>query len=427
MGGRERMAEKLGGARLIPGQWHVAIRQSKEVQCLLRKDNPSGAGLSRAVPPIAPHVKRTLVRGEVQRVKTERKKVHDDILGFFLSPSDEMGGNGNGNGNGNNWDRPNDELCSIGNKDDDVVDDDDVDDIDYEVAIANMDQDILSEMRYPQGERWAHQETRNPRGYWDEDVVISELHSFLKCLQEGTGRPAVWMAQLSEIGNEGRNDLRLAISRYGGAVKICALAGLVPYKEWRYFESQLELFIELHAYLQKYDADTSIMANKNMKTKQRSDGGKLMFPRLADIANNGHGRLYDLVMDFGGRKIIAIKLNMNYQAQTKDKVLQGMSFGNFDLTFAIRLMYYIRKEMLECDPIATSGSSSLSSSETETETEAMNSCNSIQMPTIKELLQNGEKELAKDVLKYGGHESIARRLNLNFDHREAKRDAIGNR
>jgi len=46
MGGRERMAEKLGGARLIPGQWHVAIRQSKEVQCLLRKDNPSGAGLN---------------------------------------------------------------------------------------------------------------------------------------------------------------------------------------------------------------------------------------------------------------------------------------------------------------------------------------------------------------------------------------------
>eukprot|EP01083_Nonionella_stella_P272317 923357_1 len=131
MGGRERMAEKLGGARLIPGQWHVAIRQSKEVQCLLRKDNPSGAGLSRAVPPIAPHVKRTLVRGEVQRVKTERKKVHDDILGFFLSPNEEAEAGGNGNrsgigiGNGTKWDRSDNELCSIGNNDDDVVDDND--------------------------------------------------------------------------------------------------------------------------------------------------------------------------------------------------------------------------------------------------------------------------------------------------------------
>ena len=50
-------------------------------------------------------------------------------------------------------------------------------------------------------------------------------------------------------------------------------------------------------------------------------------------------------------------------------------------------------------------------------------CSHIQMPTIQELLKDGEKQLAEGVEKYGGHECIARRLDFHFDSKEAKKDA----
>jgi hypothetical protein len=162
---------------------------------------------------------------------------------------------------------------------------------------------------------------------------------------------------------------------------------LIPYKEWRYFESSLELLVELQKYLIIHE-----------------DGREDVFPKLSTIQNNGHDRLYDLIMDFGGRKINAIKLNMDCQSETKFEVMKGLSVGKFSLGFAIRLMHFIRNEMLTQDPPLEKVK--------------------IQMPTVKELIQNGEKDLAKEMIKYGGHECIARRLNLFFDEDEVKQDAI---
>jgi len=62
IGGRDVVAERLGGARLIPGKWCEACATSKEVQCLLKPDNPAGAGLNQKVPPLAPHLKRSLMK-----------------------------------------------------------------------------------------------------------------------------------------------------------------------------------------------------------------------------------------------------------------------------------------------------------------------------------------------------------------------------
>ena len=45
------------------------------------------------------------------------------------------------------------------------------------------------------------------------------------------------------------------------------------------------------------------------------------------------------------------------------------------------------------------------------------------MPTIKTLIQKGQVELAKEVKKHGGHEALARRLQLSFDPKEAWQDA----
>eukprot|EP00979_Chaetoceros_neogracilis_P002113 scaffold378_cov270-Chaetoceros_neogracile.AAC.2 len=233
---------------------------------------------------------------------------------------------------------------------------------------ADYDANIL---RYQAGKRWAHHSSRNPRGFWNE----------------AKGRPSVWMARPSEITKEGRDDLKQAITRFGGANYICDVAMLIPYKEWRYFESNLELLVELQKYLIIHE-----------------DGREDIFPKLSTIQNNGHDRLYDLIMDFGGRKINAIKLNMDCQSETKFEVMKGLSVGKFSLGFAIRLMHFIRNEMLTQDPPLEKVK--------------------IQMPTVKELIQNGEKDLAKEMIKYGGHECIARRLNLFFDEDEVKQDAI---
>jgi hypothetical protein len=218
-------------------------------------------------------------------------------------------------------------------------------------------------------------------------VVIAELYHYLSRVKVEQNRPSIWMPRPSELTNAGRDDLKQAITRYGGADHICKTAKLIPYREWRYFESNLELFIELQRYLSKFHTD-----NDNV------------FPKLSDIQANGHNRLYDLIMQMGGRKIIARQLSMEFQVQSKFKVMQGISLGRFDLCFAIRLMHFIRGELLQEDP-------------------PLSRMPTIRMPTVQELLLKGEKQLAKECLKYGGHESIARRLNIAFDIHEAEKEA----
>lgn len=317
-GGRNVVAETLGGARLISGKWSEAC-ETNEVQCLL--NNPDESGLTIDYPPIAPQGKKYLFEKE---------------------------------------------------------------DIDFEED--SNDHNAIDSLRFQSGVRWHHRSNRRPSGYWDENVVLKELYEFLSYVKDEEGRPSVWMARPSEIGKRGRNDLKQAIARFGGKDHICKLAGLVPYHEWRYFEFSLDLLIELQAYFVMYE-----------------DGKEDFFPRLSDIQNRGHDRLYDLIMEFGGRKMVATRLNIMHQANTKDIIFKDMSFGIFSLDFAIRLMHYIRKEMLTL--------------------EAPLKIPSLLMPTTKELISNGESQLAEDVAKFGGHENIARRLNLRFDPKEAKRDA----
>lgn len=212
-------------------------------------------------------------------------------------------------------------------------------------------------------------------------------YNYLTIIKQQKTRPSVWMARASEMTQEGRDDLKQAITRYGGVDYICKVAKLVPYQEWRYFESNFELLLELQKYLVLYH-----------------DGREDTFPKLSDIRKNGHECLCDLILAFGGRKMVATRLNMEFQAQTKLEVLKGMSFGRFSLSFAIRLMYFIRNGMLEKEPPLANPT--------------------IRMPTTEELVQKGEHALARDVAQFGGHENVARRLNLNFDVDEAKREPI---
>lgn len=165
MGGRGEVAIQLGGARLVPGKWSDAIRESDEVKQLLKKDNPAGKGLSKAVPPIALHTKRTLVKGEVKKVK---KRMHDMIIKKFLSSVEKNDGEGD-----LSTLLPSDfadiviplqeSINSLGG--DEILD----------VDIEDLNEETLRRLRYPSGERWAQNACRKPRGYWDQDVLLAEL------------------------------------------------------------------------------------------------------------------------------------------------------------------------------------------------------------------------------------------------------------
>lgn len=145
---------------MIPGKWSDAIRQSEEVKCLLSPDNPAGFGLSKAVPPIALHKKRTLIKGQVSKVK---KHMHDAIMNSFLMGGESDEGSAAG---------PDVMLTkdfadiliseSIMKGEDGILD------------FAEVNEDAIRNLRFA-GERWAQQENRKPRGYWDHDVIITEL------------------------------------------------------------------------------------------------------------------------------------------------------------------------------------------------------------------------------------------------------------
>lgn len=386
MGGRDSVSIKLNGAKLIPGKWTQAVVTCREVQYLLHPSNPAGKGLSEDVPPIAPYIKRTLQK---QRLAMKKKKQKMRSKEQGEGKDDEMviqeGGDVYKNIDVDKY-----FVFESKNRNDSVesndvtVDEDCYDDIDIDIDI-DIDSPI-EKLRFMGGQRWAHSSARNPRGHWSMNVIIQELYQYLAHVKEEKGRPSVWMPRPSELATEGRNDLKQAMVRFGGSAKTCQLAKLVPYREWRYFESSLELYVELLKYLVKYH-----------------NGSEKVFPKLADIQANGHERLYDLIMEYGGRKLIAAKLDMEFQAQTKLDLFKDMSYGPFSLDFAVRLLSFIRNDMMEKDPPLEKA------------------C--IQMPTRQYLLSKGEDRLVSEISMYGGHESIARRLNLVFDGYEATREA----
>ena len=138
-GGREAVADWLG-AKLVPGKWTEAVQSCWEVKELLRTDNPHGKNLSVNVPPIARHVRRALERKlKGKKMRTCRQQgVNADDTCDLLMGSDDSG-------------------LSL-----------------YDGMEPNID-DEVDAVRFQGGERWAHQSGRNPRGHWNQNVIIEEL------------------------------------------------------------------------------------------------------------------------------------------------------------------------------------------------------------------------------------------------------------
>jgi hypothetical protein len=193
------------------------------------------------------------------------------------------------------------------------------------------------------------------------------------------------MPRPSELSQNGRDDLRSAIARFGGCKRICRQAGLVPYRDWFYFDRLLELLIELRRYLDQYQ-------------KGRYD----VFPTMSHVQER-NPQLYSLVQYYGGRKFVASRLGMLYRSTSKSQSKSAndiaeekdMNWGPFSLEFGILLMTFIREDHTRKNPPLRNPT--------------------MNMPSKKRLDndENGAR-LDEQIEQFGGYENVARRLGLAY-------------
>mmetsp|Transcript_36530 Transcript_36530/g.79901 ORF Transcript_36530/g.79901 Transcript_36530/m.79901 type:complete len:461 (-) Transcript_36530:556-1938(-) len=245
--------------------------------------------------------------------------------------------------------------------------------------------DIISSSTKP---RWKHRPGRKPKGYWTEERVLVEFLKYLYDCKLKMNRPSVWMPRPSELPH----DLKGAVARFGGRKKICEQLQLVPFNEWNYFERQFQLILELQKYLETKSG--------------RGSPAEHCFPHMSDVLDHDEYKtLYDLVQYFGGRKFVASRLGLElcgdanssrraWQTSYQSTDLTLISFGRFNLDFAVRLLGFIRNDLMEKRPPLKPAT--------------------IQMPRKELLLARGETRLAEEIEIYGGYENVARRLGLDF-------------
>ena len=226
--------------------------------------------------------------------------------------------------------------------------------------------------------------------FWSKEKAIRNLYSYLDNYKKYKSRPSVWMPQLSELNYEGYSRLFNACSRFKklphgavfatmhsqqlleGNASIDCMAGLVPFKEWRFFESQLQLFVELRHYLNLHH-----------------NGSQDIFPDPKDVKLNGHEELSILIRSHGGKQLLAQKLDMELIS-----TISIQSWGPFSLDFAIELLQFIRERYVDMSPPLPYPV--------------------ISMPSERDLKRNGCEELCHKVDTFGGYENVARRLGLSF-------------
>ena len=312
-GGREELAERLGGAQIIPGKWVNASR-TPFVQKLVASDPK----LHAHMPPISP-----------QQIKQINATTAND------KPESEM------------------ETHAFQN---------------------------------PQRQRWVHQDGRNLKFYWDQQIVIQQLYLYLEERRDTKNIPAVWMPQLSALKADDRDDLRQAIRRLVGSKKVGKIAGLISHRESKYFDGLYDLMRELKRYLDEHH-----------------EGNYTIFPTVSHLKKRGYEELWTLIQYYGGRKFVAARLGMVFLSQEKkaktyrELVSADMNWGLFDLDFGIDLFGFIREDHLKKNPPMRYPE--------------------IEVPSSAKLLASGERgiRLHEQMKRYGGYENVARRLGLAYN------------
>lgn len=369
MGGRENVSYLLGGARVIPGKWKYA-KNLKEITHLLPK-------------------MEQYYKDDLRILKRKRKE---------LKMSEEQA---------TPYNRPkagtpqsNKDLLQEGRAGTDTM----LESLQHSSGSASSTSTLMSLVLSASPDDSTKGKIHE---FWSKEKAVKELYQYLENYRKHKQRPAVWMPQLAELSHEDYSKLFNACSRfkqlpcasvfveYGQDKSIHSVAGLVPFREWRFFESQLQLFAELQHYLRTHHSGT-----------------EELFPEPLDVLMHGHKQLHELIRIHGGKTLLAQKLDMKFAwdqtfisdndtapADDWEDSLNPTSspnWGTFSLDFAIQLLHFIRSQYLSLNPPLSSPL--------------------INMPSAKDLLNCKRGDLANHVMRYGGYESVARRLGLAYFH-----------
>lgn len=284
-GGREIVADMLGGSEIMDGQWYLAVKTNKELKQFLEdKNNPMNVGLSKDFPPASLQIKQKLQRGELPN------------LDIIYPLENDIG-------------------------------------VNY-VEDKKLSTNINDSIDLYHKKRWSHRIGRQRKGYWSKQLVVRELYSYLESYKMQHNRPSVYMPRLKELTENNRDDLKHAIARYYGYKgKITKAAGLIPSNEWNFFEKQFQLFEELRSYLLLHDNEYILQKEKNIYYEP-------LLPSVEDMKTNNADKLIVLIKNFGGRKLVASRLGLRLRKVEKKKtaVFQDIYWGPFNLDIAIELM-----------------------------------------------------------------------------------------
>ena len=204
-------------------------------------------------------------------------------------------------------------------------------------------------------------------------------HQYLLKRKALDNLPSVWMPRKVDVMRYD-SGLKEAIRRYFGSfASLCKVAGLIEYREWNYLERQHDLMITLREY-----ADANL------------DGNYTILPSYSRLRDEGSTQLLAFIQSFGGHKFVAGKFGMQNEV-TERNVQTTWNWGPFDLEYGIALMDFVRNDQMQKNPPISDPA--------------------IFMPTRKQFLDLGGSHgryLHEKTMEFGGYESVARRLGLEW-------------
>ena len=199
---------------------------------------------------------------------------------------------------------------------------------------------------------------------------------------------------------------------------------MIPFREWYYFEGQHELLTLLKAYLDEFhNGDYSVFPCV-LEIQRRCRGGR------NNAASGAHLKLHSLIQYYGGRKFLSARLSMkspiNYGSNNKKSKVGEASFldmnwGPFDLDFAIRLLSFIRQDLMRKSPPVQRPAIAMPTRAKLLKAKMKSGNSSIHDYNKSSSSDDGRHQdddegvwLDEKIQEFGGYENVARRLGLAF-------------
>jgi hypothetical protein len=136
------------------------------------------------------------------------------------------------------------------------------------------------------------------------------------------------------------------------------------------------------------------MISLKLYCDEHCGGDSSVFPQYVRLREEGYGRLFRLIQDYGGRQFVAARFGMVHDSVDRKDPFD-LNWGPFDLEFGISLLNFVRQKQMELEPPLRHPA--------------------IFMPTQSALLTSTDatvgKYLDRKILEYGGYENVARYVN----------------